>query len=216
MTSSQSAEYQLLHRKAARLEWFTTAWNALEAVVAIVSGAIAGSTALIGFGADSLIETISALVVLWRLRRAGPEASAEAQEDADRYAHLLVGITFFLLAAYVTVDGVLALIARVPPAESQIGIVLAATSLVVMPVLAYSKQQTGRAMGSRALEADAIETWLCAYLSAALLVGLLLNAWAGWWWADPAAALAMVPFVIWQGKEALEESRSAVDDPAAN
>jgi divalent metal cation (Fe/Co/Zn/Cd) transporter len=197
-----------LHRRALRLEWLTTLWNIAEAIVAIGSGAVAGSTALVAFGVDSLIEVSSALVVLWRLFAAGPEAELEAAEHIDRRAHFLVGITFFILAAYVAVDASLALVNRVPPESSGVGIALAVASLIAMPTLAYAKQRTGRQMGSKALEADARETWLCAYLSASLLIGLGLNARLGWWWADPIAGLVMVPFILWQGGSAVREARS--------
>jgi divalent metal cation (Fe/Co/Zn/Cd) transporter len=190
------------------LEWATVLWNVIEAVVAIGSGAVTGSAALIAFGADSLIEVSSAVVVLWRLIRAGPDAPLDEQLELDRRAHLLVGVTFFLLAAYVLVDAGLAVFRHTEPERSAVGIILAIASLIAMPILATLKQRTGKAMGSRALEADAIETWLCAYLSGTLLLGLGLNAWLGWWWADPAAALAMVPFMAWQGWGAVEESRS--------
>lgn len=200
-----------LHRTALRLEWGTALWNVVEAVVAVGSGAVAGSAALIAFGADSLIEVSSAIVVLWRLIRAGPEVPLEEQLELDRRAHLLVGITFFLLAAYVMLDAGTALIRQTVPENSPVGIGLAIASLVAMPTLATLKQRTGRAMGSRALEADAVETWLCAYLSATLLLGLGLNAWLGWWWADAASALAMVPFILWQGWAAISESRSGED-----
>jgi divalent metal cation (Fe/Co/Zn/Cd) transporter len=200
-----------LHQMALRLEWGTTLWNVVEAVVAVGSGAVAGSAALIAFGADSIIEVSSAIVVLWRLIKTGPEAPLEEQLEMDRRAHLLVGVTFFLLAIYVSADAGLALLRGSHPENSPFGIGLAVASLIAMPTLATLKQRTGRAMGSRALEADAVETWLCAYLSATLLLGLGLNAWLGWWWADPAAALAMVPFMVWQGWEALAEARS-VDD----
>jgi len=190
----------------------TTLWNIVEAVVAIGSGAVSGSTALVAFGIDSLIEVSSALVVLWRLLRVGPDASTEESERADKRAHLLVGITFFLLAAWVIFDASLSLLRREIPEESFVGIGLAIASLIVMPLLAIAKQRTGREMGSKALEADAMETWLCAYLSATLLVGLLLNAWIGWWWVDPVAGLAMVPFMIWQGREAIEEAQSDDDE----
>ncbi len=203
---------KVLHRRALRLEWLTTLWNILEAVIAIGSGAVAGSTALVAFGIDSLIEVSSALFVLWRLLRAGPDASKEQIERADRRAHLLVGITFFLLAAWVVFDASLSLLRREIPQESFVGIGLAIASLIAMPLLAIAKQRTGREMGSKALEADAVETWLCAYLSATLLVGLVLNAWLGWWWVDPVAGLAMVPFMIWQGREAIEEAQSDEDD----
>ena len=201
-----------LHRRALRLEWLTTLWNVAEAVVAIGSGAVAGSTALVAFGVDSLIEVSSALVVLWRLFAAGPEAELEEAEHIDRRAHFLVGITFFILAAYVAVDASLALVNRVPPESSGVGIALAVASLIAMPTLAYAKQRTGRQMGSKALEADARETWLCAYLSASLIIGLGLNARFGWWWADPVAGLAMVPFILWQGGSAIREARSTEAD----
>jgi divalent metal cation (Fe/Co/Zn/Cd) transporter len=197
------------------LEWLTTLWNIVEAIIAIGSGAVAGSTALVAFGVDSLIEVSSALAVLWRLLRAGPDASEEESEHFDKRAHLLVGITFYLLAGWVVIDASLSLLRREVPEESLVGIVLAITSLVVMPLLAYAKQRTGREMGSRALEADAMETWLCAYLSATLLVGLLLSARIGWWWADPVAGLAMVPFMIWQGRGAIQEARSDEADRSA-
>ncbi len=200
-----------LHRTALRLEWGTTLWNVVEAIVAVGSGTVAGSAALIAFGADSLIEVSSAVVVLWRLIKAGPDAPLEEQLELDRRAHLLVGVTFFILAAYVTADAGLALLKQAVPERSPVGIGLAIASLVAMPTLATLKQRTGRAMGSRALEADALETWLCAYLSATLLIGLGLNAWLGWWWADPVAALAMVPFMLWQGWDAISESRSDDD-----
>lgn len=200
-----------LHARAVRLEWATVLWNVVEAVVAVGSGAVVGSAALVAFGADSLIEVSSATVVLWRLIKAGPEVPLEEQLELDRRAHLLVGITFFLLAAYITVDAGMALISRAEPESSSVGILLAIASLIAMPTLATLKQRTGRAMGSRALEADAVETWLCAYLSGTLLIGLGLNAWLGWWWADPAAALAMVPFMLWQGWDAFSEARSDDD-----
>lgn len=200
--------YAKLHRRALRLEWLTTLWNIAEAVIAIGSGAVAGSTALIAFGVDSLIEVSSAVVVLWRLLTAGPEASLKEHDQADRTAHLLVGVTFFLLAAYVLIEASRSLLTQEAPEESRVGIVLAIASLIVMPLLANAKRRTGREMGSRALEADAVETYLCAYLSAALLAGLILNVQLGWWWADPAAALAMVPFMIWQGRNAIMEARS--------
>ena len=200
-----------LQRRAVRLELFTILYNIGEAAIAIGSGAVAGSTALLAFGADSLIEVSSGVAVFWRMIRVGPGAAREEHEAADRRAHMLVGMTFFLLAAWVFYDAARALVKREIPQESTVGIYLAIASLIVMPILAYVKQRTGRQMGSKALEADAVETWLCAYLSAALLLGLLLNALTGWWWADPVAGLAMIPFMIWQGLEAVSEARE-VDD----
>jgi divalent metal cation (Fe/Co/Zn/Cd) transporter len=215
LPSNLALEQSRLHRRAYRLEGLTLLWNVIEAVVAIGSGAVAGSTALLAFGVDSLIEVASALAVVWRLRRAGPGASAEESEAADRRAHFLVGLTFFLLAGYVLVDCLIALAKRSSPESSTVGLVLAFASLVVMPLLAYAKQRTGRAMGSLALQADARETWLCAYLSASLLLGLWFNARLGIWWADSVAALAMVPFIVWQGIGAVREARSTDESPAA-
>jgi cation diffusion facilitator family transporter len=189
------------------LEVFTVAWNAVEGAVAIGAGIATGSVSLIGFGADSFIEVISAVALLWRLRRAGPEASAEERGAAERRALFLVATTFFLLAAYITYEAISALLSGEGPEDSAVGLVLSVVSLLVMPALAYGKQRTGREMGSEALKADALETWVCSYLSLALLAGVGLNAAFGWWWADPAGALAMLPVILWQGLETLGEAR---------
>lgn len=195
-----------LRRQALRLEYFTIAWNVAEAVVAIVAGWLAGSIALVGFGLDSIIESISGVTLLWRLRQQG-ELEAEAESRALR----IVGLTFFLLAAYVTYEAVGDLWRRAEPGESLVGIVLAAVSLVVMPLLGHRKRRVARQLGSRALAADAMETYLCSYLSFTLLLGLGLNAWLGWWWADPVAALVMVGFMIREGLEALRPEEEAAE-----
>jgi divalent metal cation (Fe/Co/Zn/Cd) transporter len=169
---------QRLHRRALRLEYFTVSWNVVEAVVAVTAGLLAGSVALIGFGVDSGIEVLSA-----------------------------VAATFFLLAAYIGFEAIGTLVSGEAPERSTVGLVLSLVSLAVMPLLAYWKGRTGREMGSRALRADAIETWVCSYLSLALLVGVGLYSAFGWAWADPVAALAMLPVIIWQGWETLEEAR---------
>ena len=195
-----------LHRRAARLEWLTTLWNVVEAVVAVGSGAVAGSTALVAFGVDSTIEVSSSVAVLWRLLKVGADASKEDHERADRRAHFFVGVTFFLLATYVCIEGGLSLLRKEPSHTSEVGILLACASLVAMPALAFAKQRTGRDMGSQALVADARENWMCAYLSLSLFLGLGLNAWLGWWWADPLAGLVMVPFMVWQGWSAIREA----------
>lgn len=209
-----AAERDDLHRRAVRLEWFTTGWNVIEAVIAIGSGVASGSIALVAFGVDSLIEVLSAAAVLWRLIRAGPQASEADSAAAEKRALLVVGVTFYLLATYAGVDAILSLIAREVPEFSLVGLVLSAASLVVMPILAHAKQTTATSMGSRALHADAIETWVCAYLSAALLLGLGLHRLLGWWWADPIAALVMVPFIIWQGRETVQEARESENEDA--
>ncbi len=208
------ADIERWHTTAWRLEWLTTLWNVGEAAVAIVSGAVAGSAALIAFGADSLIEVLSGAAVIWRLIKAGPRANEVEHAAADRRSQLAVGVTFFLLAAYILLDAGSSLLARDVPDRSPVGLALAIASLIVMPILALSKQRVGRLMGSRALEADAIETWLCAYLSATLLLGLGLNAALGWWWADPVSALAMVPFMLWQGRAAILEATESDEERA--
>jgi divalent metal cation (Fe/Co/Zn/Cd) transporter len=208
MTQAASlARRQQLHRRAVWLEYVTVGWNVIEGVVAIGAGLVAGSVALIGFGVDSSIEVISALGLLWRLRAAGPTASVAEESAAERRALYVVAATFFLLAAYLTYEAGTALLSREVPDRSTVGLVLSVLSLVIMPVLAYLKQRTGRRMGSRALVADAAETWVCSYLSLALLAGVGLHALVGWWWADAVGALAMLPVILWQGWETLGEAR---------
>jgi cation diffusion facilitator family transporter len=204
-----AAHTERLRRRGVLLEWFTVTWNVAEAVIAITAGIIAGSVALIGFGLDSGIEVIAASALLWRFRQAGIDASAEEHSAAERRALYIVSATFFLLAVYIAFEAIGALATQEEPDSSSAGLVLAIVSLAVMPTLAYAKQQTGRALGSRALEADAIETWVCAYLSLALLAGVGFHAAFGWWWADPVGALAMLPVILWQGWEMLEEARES-------
>jgi divalent metal cation (Fe/Co/Zn/Cd) transporter len=191
-------------KRGRRLEYFTLGWNMVEAGVAIGAGWLASSIALVGFGVDSLIESTSGAILLWRL------ASPAHDESRERPALRLVGISFFLLAAYVCFEAVKSLIASELPKASIPGIVLAAVSLIVMPLLARAKRKVAADIASHALVADSRQTDICAYLSAILLGGLTLNALFGWWWADPIAALIMVPiiaregFEAWQG-EACEE-----------
>jgi divalent metal cation (Fe/Co/Zn/Cd) transporter len=197
---------QTLHRRALRLEYFTVGWNIVEGVVA-VAGVIAGSVALIGFGADSAIEVASAVGLLWRLRKAGPDASVSEESVAERRALYVVAATFFLLAVYISYESVTALIRHEEPLTSPVGVVLAALSLAVMPALAFAKQYVGKQMGSSALVADAKETWVCSYLSLSLLIGVGAYALLGWWWADPIGALTMLPVIVWQGWETFAEAR---------
>ena len=188
-----------LLRTGRSLEVFTVLWNSVEGLVSVGLGLAAGSIALVGFGIDSFIETSSGLVLLWRLQaRRDPEAEARSEAVALR----LVGITLLALAAYVTYDALAMLVRREAPQESLPGIVLAAVSLIVMPLLARRKRLVAAALPSPALAADATQTIICAYLSAILLAGLGLNALLGWWWADPAAALAMAPLIAREGLEA--------------
>jgi divalent metal cation (Fe/Co/Zn/Cd) transporter len=198
---------EALHRRALLLEYCTVGWNVVEAVVAIGAGVLARSVALIGFGADSAIEVVSAVGLLWRLRKAGPDAPIAEESAAEKRALYVVAVTFFLLAAYITYEGISGLLRHQEPLTSPVGIALSVLSLVVMPVLAYAKLRTGRQMGSRALVADSKETWVCSYLSLALLIGVGSYALLGWWWADPIAALVMLPVIIWQGWETLTEAR---------
>jgi divalent metal cation (Fe/Co/Zn/Cd) transporter len=184
-------------RRGRNLEYLTIGWNSLEAVAAIGAGLFAGSIALVGFGVDSIIETSSGAVLLWRLR------DGKDDEARERIALRLVGVSFLLLAAYVGFDAAKSLVTREPPEASYIGIAIAALSLVVMPLLARAKRKVAAGLNSRALQADSRQTDICAYLSAILLGGLLLNALFGWWWADPIAALVMVPIIAKEGVETL-------------
>ena len=185
-------------RQGRRLEILTLVWNSVEAIVSIAAGIAAGSTALIGFGVDSAIESSSGAALLWRLQH--HDARGEAREAL---ALKFVGVAFLLLAVYVGYEAVEALIRRDPPDASIPGIVIASISLIVMPWLARRKRRVAAIIRSRALEKDSRQTDLCAYLSAILLGGLLLNALLGWWWADPLAALVMVPIIANEGREAL-------------
>jgi divalent metal cation (Fe/Co/Zn/Cd) transporter len=212
MTEAVSLERRReLHRRALWLEYVTVGWNVIEGVVAIGAGMIAGSVALVGFGVDSSVEVISGLGLLWRLRKAGPEATVAEESAAERRALYVVAATFFLLATYIAFEAVTSLLGREEPDRSTVGLVLSVLSLVIMPLLAWWKQRTGRQMGSRALVADSVETWVCSYLSLALLAGVGLHALFGWWWADPVGALAMLPIILWQGWETLSEAREHND-----
>ena len=212
MTGATLSRKEKLHRRGVRLEVFTITWNVIESFVAIGVGLLVGSVALVGFGVDSGIEVISAVALLWRLLKAGPNASLSEEGAAERKALYLVAATFFLLAAYITYEGVGSLISQEGAKTSTVGIILATVSILIMPTLAYLKGRTGREMGSRALVADSKETWVCAYLSFALLAAVGLNAAFGWWWADLVGALAMLPVILWQGWETLEEAREGAED----
>ena len=213
MTAASAAlERASLHRRALRLETFTIAWNVVEAFVAVGAGLASGSVALVSFGVDSAIEVTSAAGLFWRLRKAGPDADAAEESDAERKALYIVAATFFALAAYITYESVSGLATDEQPESSTVGLVLSVLSLVIMPTLAWWKQRTGKEMGSRALQADAMETWVCSYLSLALLVGVGLHAALGWAWADPLAALAMLPVILYEGWETLQEARQHHDE----
>lgn len=194
--------------QARRLAYFTVAWNLGEGVVAMVGAATAGSRALLGFGLDSFVESLSAGVVIWRLRveRIDPSRA----DHVERRALRLIGLTFFALAAFVAVESLRSLTSGTEPESSPIGIGITALSLIVMPILARRKRQVGAAMRSRAVEADSMQTSACVYLSVAVLIGLLLNASFGWWWADPVAALVVAGLLTREGWAALRAE--SVDD----
>ena len=187
-------------RRGRRLEYLTILWNSLEALIGIAAGLVAGSIALVGFGVDSVIEISSGATLLWRLRS---DAHDERAERRERIALRLVGLSFFALAIYVAAEAAKALWLREAPERSLVGIGLAAVSLVAMPLLARAKRRVARSLSSGALHADSRQTDLCAYLSAILLGGLLLNATLGWWWADPVAGLAMLPIILKEGVDAM-------------
>jgi divalent metal cation (Fe/Co/Zn/Cd) transporter len=210
MTESTLDREGLL-RTGLRLEVFTVGWNAIEAVVAIGAGVVAGSVALVGFGLDSVIESVSGVALYHRLRSELRDGGVIENENRERRALYFVGASFFLIAAYVFYEAVVALRRREAPEHTAVGIVLAIVSLIVMPLLGWSKARTATRLHSRALAADAKETFVCSYLSFALLLGLGMNAWLGWWWADPVAGLAMLPLIVHEGKEAIETAREHVD-----
>ena len=182
------------------------AYNVLEAVVALIAGFIAGSVALVGFGADSLIEVASSVAALWRLRS---DANVHRRARIDATTLRIVGWCFIALAIYVAGDSVKTLWQREIPEASIAGIMITALSVVVMPLLARAKRRVAGALSSAALHAEAMQTSLCAYLSAITLSGIALNALFGWWWADPVAALCMVPIIAKEGLEAVRGDERA-------
>jgi len=197
----QSTEHRVkVSKRGRRLQHLTIVWNSLECVIAMTAGVLAGSIALVGFGLDSAVEVTSSVAALWRLRH---DADEVARERAERHAMRVIGICFLLLAGYVLYEAVETLVNRQSPSQSLIGIILAALSLIVMPWLAHLKRKVARQLDSGALEAETRQTEVCAYLSAILLAGLGFNAWLGWWWADPFAAIVMVPLIAWEGIEAI-------------
>ena len=197
--STLALERPKLIRRGLQLEYFTIVWNSLEALIALVSGFIAGSVALVGFGLDSLVEVTSGGALLWRLH----QDDESRRERVERTALRIVGACFVLLAVYVAYDSVSTLFTREAPKRSVPGILLAAVSLIVMPLLARAKRRVAASIGSAAMSADAKQTEFCTYLSAILLGGLLSNALFGWWWADPIAGLIMVPIIGKEGTGAL-------------
>ncbi len=197
------SEAASLLARGRRLEYLTIAWNSFEAVVALASGMMAGSVALIGFGLDSVIETASAFIVLWRFR---------GTERREQTARRLVGVCFLLLAAYVAIESLRTLWMRAQPERSVPGILIAVAAIIVMPLLGRAKRRVAGELKSEALHSDSRQADFCAYLSAILLTGLLLHAEFGWWWADPVAALVMVPIVVREGVQGLRGEACGCED----
>ena len=201
MSESAVPHRKQIVRHGRRLEYFTIGWNALEGLVAVIAGAVAGSVSLVGFGIDSFIEVTSGSVLLWRM---SVDADVQRRERNERRASQIVGACFLCLSAYIAYESAMDLLSKRAPEHSIPGILLACVSLVVMPVLSRAKRRVGRSLGSAAMNADAKQTAFCTYLSAILLAGLLLKTVFGLWWADPVAGLIMVPIVTREGIEGLQ------------
>lgn len=195
-------------RRGKLLEYATVAYNSMEGLIGIGAGIVAGSVALVGFGFESIIEVTSGAVLLWRLRA---DVDPARREHVEVVSVRIVGICFLVLALYIAYDSVRMLFLREAPERSLLGIALAIASFVVIPILARAKRSVARMIASNALAADAKQTELCMYLSAILLGGLVLNATFGWWWADPAAGLLMIPIIVREGVNGLK-GRSCCDD----
>jgi len=195
-----NADRPALIRYSRTLLVFTVLYNVAEGVIAVASGVLAGSIALVGFGLDSFIEVFAAGMLIWTFGRL--VSGEEGHEGTARKVEAAIGVTFFALGAYVTAEALFILIGGSEPGESLVGIGLATASLLIMPVLGLTKRTCARRLCIPALEAESLETIICAYLSFTLLLGLVLNAAWGLWWADPAAALAMVPYILKEGWEA--------------
>ena len=189
-----------LHRQAVQLEQFSIGWMLIEAGVAVTAGIIAGSLALTSFGFDSVIELVSAILVLRRL--CAELAYGQPDERAERRVLRIIAVTFFVLAAYVVIGSVIDLVTSAHPESSPVGIGLTVSSLLIMPLLGWRKRRVGSLLGNRLVQADAAETILCATLAATTLIGLVLFTALGWWWADPIAALAVAYFAAREGREA--------------
>ena len=187
---------QAIAHRGRRLEYFTIVWNTLEGLIGIAAGVLAGSISLVGFGVDSFIEVTSGATLLWRM---SVDGDVESREQNEKLSLRIVGLCFIALAVYITYEALSDLIRKTAPEHSIPGIALACVSLIVMPVLSRAKKSVGNALNSAAMKADARQTDFCVYLSAILLAGLVLNVALGWWWADPIAALIMVPIVAKEG-----------------
>lgn len=204
MSASLTADRRTkLHRRVRFIVGFTISYNVIEAIVAIWAGTLASSAALIGFGLDSIVEVLSAAAIAWQFTRKDPERWEKVTVRA-------IGLAFFALAAYVTVDAVMSLISQEGPEHSPLGLGITALSLVIMPLLAWFEVRTGRELDSKSVMADAKQLILCIYLSGAVFIGLILNSLFGWWWADSAAALVVAVLAI---REGIEAWRGDVESP---
>lgn len=203
MTTLTSQRRERLHRRVRFIVAFTITYNVLEAAIAIWAGVLASSAALIGFGLDSVVEVLSAVAVAWQFTRKDPERWEKATVRA-------IGLAFFALAAYVTIDAILSLVSRDAPEHSPLGLGITALSLLVMPALAWYETRTGRELGSKSVLADAKQLLLCVYLSGAVFIGLILNSIFGWWWADSVAALVVAALAV---REGIEAWRGDIESP---
>ncbi|HWP93558.1 MAG TPA: cation transporter [Thermodesulfobacteriota bacterium] len=195
-----------LHKRALFLSYFTVGYNFLEGLVSVFAGVLSGSIALVGFGLDSFIESLSGGVMIWRFGKHG-HISDEEEERIEKKAIGLVAYTFFIFGAYVLYESIKKLYYQEPPEPSLLGIIIAVVSIIVMPILFYLKYKTGKSIGSRSLVVDSKQTLACVFLSFALLLGLGLNYLYGLWWADPVVGLVIVAYLVREGYEALRERK---------
>ncbi len=195
-----------LHKKALSLSYFTVGYNVLEGIVSIIAGSLAGSIALVGFGLDSFVESLSGSVMIWRFRKHG-KMTEEEEERVEAKAIRLIAYTFFILGSYILYESVKKLCFHEIPYPSLLGIIIAIVSMIVMPVLFYIKYRTGKSINSKSLMADSKQTLACAFLSVALLIGLGINYLYGLWWADPVVGVIIVIFLIKEGYTALKEGK---------
>ena len=194
-----------LHLKALRLSYFTVVYNIVECIVSIIAGLFAGSTALIGFGSDSLVESLSGSIMIWRFRKHG-FISIDEEDKIEKKATFLVGITFFIFGVYILYESIRKLVVAEEPHPSFIGIIIAIASIIVMPILFYEKYNTGKSLGSKSLVADSKQTLACLFMSISLLIGLGLNYLFGFWQADPIVGLIIVVFLFREGYEIIFEN----------
>jgi cation diffusion facilitator family transporter len=194
-----------LHSKALRLSYFTVGYNIIECILSIISGIIAGSTALLGYGSDSLVESLSGTIMIWRFRK-HKKISKEEEEKIEKKAEFLIGISFFIFGTYILIESLRKLIIQEKPEPSIIGMIIAIASIIVMPILFLSKNKTGKSIGSKSLIADSKQTLACLFMSFSLLIGLGLNYLWDFWQADPIVGLIIVIFLFKEGYESIFEN----------